>query len=73
MEHLERKAGQITIDSIRTFASQKTVKQELKTSDTFYIPTPDLPEVEKILNEYKVSFKKAAHPTYNLTIITVLN
>jgi hypothetical protein len=73
MEHLEKKSGQINLDSIRTFASQKTVREKLKTSDTFYIPTPDLPEVEKILNEYKISYKKMAHPTYNLTMFTVLN
>ena len=51
MEHLEKKSGQITIDSIRNFASQKTVREKLKTSDTFYIPTPDASEVEKILSE----------------------
>lgn len=73
MENLEKKAGQINIDSIRTFASQKTVREKLKTSDTFYIPNPNLSEVEAILNEYKVGYKKMAHPTYNLTLFTVLN
>ena len=72
MEQFIKKSDQLNLDSIKKLGSQKALRQTLKTSDSFIIPTPQLSEIESLLKGENVAYKTAAHPTYNLTIFTIL-
>jgi len=73
MEQFIKKADQLNIDSIRILAGQKALRTTLKPNDNFYIPNPDLGEIEPLLKGEKVGYKKMAHPTYTITLFTVID
>ncbi|HVD96830.1 MAG TPA: hypothetical protein VNB90_01415 [Cytophagaceae bacterium] len=73
MEQFIKNADQLNIDKIKSLAAEKKLRERLKPNDTFYIPNPDLSQIESLLKGDKVEYKKTAHPTYNLTLFTVLN
>jgi len=73
MEQFIKKADQLNIGSIRTLASQKALRSTLKPNDNFYIPNPDLGEIEPLLKSEGVGYKKMAHPTYTITLFTIID
>ena len=73
MEQFIKKSDQLNPDSIKKLAGQKALRQTLKTNDSFIVPTPESKEIESLLKGENVGYKTAPHPTYNLTIFTVLN
>jgi hypothetical protein len=73
MEQFIKSTDQLNLESIKSLASQKKLRESVKPNDTFYVPNPNLEEIEALLKENKIGFKKVAHPTYKLTYYTVLN
>ncbi len=73
MEQFIKKSDELNLESIKKLASQKGLRQRLKANDTFLIANPSTPEVEAALKNESITFKKAAHPTFNLTIYTIQN